>query len=107
MSSIPLTNKEQVMSDSHSPSALEILDSLLPLVTGVVLAAPMFPGFLLTVPALLLATVVVVAPLVAIAALAALAGAILAIPYLLVRAIRSVRARWAARMEPARTAMAI
>jgi hypothetical protein len=56
----------------------------------------MLPGFLLTVPALILFAVVVLAPLVAVTALVTLAGAILAIPYMLVRWIRSIRSRWAA-----------
>jgi Flp pilus assembly protein TadB len=49
------------------------------------------------VPALILFTVVLVAPLVVVAALVTLAGAILAIPYLLFRSIRSIRSRRAAR----------
>jgi hypothetical protein len=87
------------MSSSSTPvptPASEIVESLLLLVTGAVLAGPMLPGFLLTVPALILFAVVVLAPLVAVAVLATLAGAILASPYLLVRAIRGIRSRRAA-----------
>ena len=88
------------MTDTRTPTGLEIVDSLLPLATGAVLAAPMLPGFLLTVPALLLATVVVVAPLVAFTVVITLAGAILASPYLLLRALRGARSPFA----PARRA---
>ncbi len=50
----------------------------------------MLPGFLLTVPALILFAVVLLAPLVLVAAMVTFAGAILAIPYLLVRSIHYV-----------------
>jgi hypothetical protein len=80
-------------SQSKLPTAFELLESVLVLITGAVLAAPMLPGFVLTVPALILFAVVVLAPLIAAAALVTLAGAIVAIPYLLVRSIRRVRTR--------------
>jgi hypothetical protein len=82
---------------SDLPTALDMLESVLVLITGAVLAAPMLPGFVLTVPALILVAVVALAPLIAGAALVTLAAAILAIPYLLVRSIRTIRAR---RMAP-------
>jgi hypothetical protein len=78
------------------PYGLEMLESVLLLITGAVVAAPMLPGFTLCVPALVLLAVVVVAPLAAAAALVTLAVATLAIPYLLVRSIRSIRSRRAA-----------
>ena len=68
---------------SGLPPAFEMVESILLLISGAVLAGPMLPGFLLTVPALILFTVVLLAPLVVVAALVTLAGAILAIPYLL------------------------
>ena len=70
-----------------------MVETLLLLITGAVLAAPMLPGFLLCVAGLILLAVVVLAPLIAAAALVMLAGAILAIPYLLVRSIGSIRSR--------------
>jgi hypothetical protein len=80
-------------SSIHVPPASEIAESVLLLITGAVLAGPMLPGFLLTVPALILFALVVLTPLVAVTTLVTLAGAILAIPYLLVRWIRSIRSR--------------
>jgi hypothetical protein len=82
---------------SDLPTALDMLDTVLVLITGAVLAAPMLPGFVLTVPALILVAVVALAPLIAGAALVTLIGAILAMPYLLVRYIRGIRSR---RMAP-------
>lgn len=77
------------MTRSDRPTALEMFDSLLPLATGLVLAAPMLPGFVLTVPALITMTVIILTPLVAMAAVVALAAATVAVPVLLVRAIRT------------------
>ena len=78
---------------SDLPTAFEMLESVLVLITGAVLAGPMLPGFTLCVAGLMVMAIVVLAPLVAAAALVALAAAIAALPYLLVRSIRSVRAR--------------
>lgn len=84
------------MTDAHSrsglPTAFEMLDSVLVLVTGAVVSAPMLPGFVFCIPGLILLTVLVLAPLVAAAAVVALAGAVVAIPLLLVRRILSRRA---------------
>jgi hypothetical protein len=84
------------MTDTRGPSdpatAFEMLESVLLLISGAVVAAPMLPGFTLCIPVLLLLAVVVLASLVAAAALVTLVVAILAIPYLLVRSIRSHRA---------------
>ena len=91
-------------SQSDPPTAFEMLEGVLLLITGAVVAAPMLPGFLLCVPALVLFGVLVAGPLVAAAALAALAGAILAPPYLLVRSIRGRRrSRLGPNEAPART----
>jgi hypothetical protein len=85
--------KEYVMRDqSDLPTALDMLESVLLLITGAVLAGPMLPGLLLCVPGLIFVAAVVLVPLVAVAALVAFAGAILAMPDLLVRSIRSRRA---------------
>ena len=86
------TNMEQ----SDLPTAFEMLESVLLLITGAVVAAPMLPGFTLCVPGLILLAVVVLAPLVAVAVLVTLAAAILAIPYLLVRSTGRLRSRRAA-----------
>ena len=101
MSSSSTALPTSVMTDapgrSDLPPALEMVESILVLISGAVPAGPMLPGFLLTVPALILFAVVLLAPLVLVAALVTLAGAILAIPYLLFRSIRSIRSRRAAR----------
>jgi len=100
MLAITSTTEEHVMTDARGkpelPTAFEVLESVVLLITGAVLAAPMLPGFALCVPALAAVAVVLVAPLVAAAALLALAGAILALPYLLVRSIGSIGRRRAA-----------
>ena len=75
------------------PTALDMLDSVLVLVTGAVLAGPMLPGFTLCVAGLIVLAAVVLVPLLAAAVLVALAAAILAMPYLLVCSVRSIRAR--------------
>jgi hypothetical protein len=76
---------------SDPPTAFEMLESVLLLISGAVVGAPMLPGFTLCVPVLVLLAVVVLASLVAVAALVTLVVAILAIPYLLVRSIRTIR----------------
>jgi hypothetical protein len=63
------------------------------LVTGLVVLAPILPGFLLCIPGLLLAAFVVAVPVIALVLLV-LAGSILVMPYFLVRFL--VR-RWSAR----------
>jgi hypothetical protein len=78
-------------SQSELPTAFEMLESVLLLITGAVVAAPMLPGFTLCVPALAAVAVVVLAPVVAVAAVVTLVGAILAVPYLLVRSLGSIR----------------
>jgi hypothetical protein len=79
--------------ESELPTPFEMGESVLLLITGAVLAAPMLPGFTLCVAGLIVLAVVVVAPVVAAAALITLAAAILAIPYALVGSIRSIRSR--------------
>ena len=79
--------------DSDEPTVLEMLESVLLLISGVVVAAPMLPGFTLCVPALILLAIVILVPVLAAAALGTLVVAILAIPYLLVRSIRSIGSR--------------
>jgi len=81
------------------PTLLEVLEGLVVLISGAVIAAPMLPGFTLCVPVLAAVAIVVLLPLVAMAAIIALVGAIVAIPYVLVRsAVVSLRTRRAARM---------
>ena len=81
---------------SDEPTVLEMLESVLTLITGVVIAAPMLPGFTLCVPALATLAIAVLVPVLAIAALATLVGVVVAIPYLLVRSIAGIRSRRAA-----------
>jgi hypothetical protein len=75
---------------SGLPTALDVLESVLILITGAALAGPILPGFTLCVAGLIVLAVAVLAPLVV---LVTLAGAILAIPYLVVGSIRRIRAR--------------
>ena len=80
---------------------LEMLESVVILIGGAVVAAPMLPGFTLCIPALIVLTVAILVPVLAAVALATLVGVVLAIPYLLVRSVRSVRShRTALRLEP-------
>ena len=80
------------------PTAFEMLESVLLLITGAVVAGPMLPGLLLCVPVLVTVIVLVLVPVIALTALLALAGALLAMPFLLVRSVRGLRSR---RAEPA------
>ena len=74
-----------------------MLESVLLLITGAVVAAPMLPGLTLCVPALVLLAVAVLLPIIAVAALATLVGVVPAIPYLLVHSIGDIRSRMADR----------
>jgi hypothetical protein len=78
---------------SDEPTVLEMLESVLLLISGAVVAAPMLPGLTLCVPALVLLTVAVLVPVLAVAALVTVVVGVLAIPYLLVRSIRSISSR--------------
>ncbi len=82
----------------HEPrTAFELFESVTDLISGAAVGAATLPGLTLCVPALGMLVAVVIAALAAAAALVTLAGAILAIPYLVVRCIRSIRTRRAAR----------
>lgn len=73
-----------------SKSPFEMIEEAVVLSSGVAVAAPMLPGFLLTVPMLISVAVVAALPLVIaglVAAVVMLAVAILAVPVLLVRSI--------------------
>ena len=74
---------------SDEPTVLEMLESVVLLITGTVVGAAILPGFTLCVPALVLVGL----PLLAVAALVTVVVGILAIPYLLVRFIRSIGSR--------------
>jgi hypothetical protein len=78
---------------SDEPTVLEMLESVVLLITGTVVGAAMLPGFTLCVPALVLLTIAVLVPVLAVAALVTVVVGILAIPYLLVRSIRSISSR--------------
>jgi hypothetical protein len=92
---------------ADEPTVLEMLESVLLLISGAVVAAPMLPGLTLCVPALALLAVAVLVPVVAAAALVTLVGVVVAIPYLLVRFIRSVRSHRAARSPEPVSVMAV
>lgn len=81
---------------SDEQTVLEMLESVLILISGVVVAAPMLPGFTLCVPVLATLAIALIVPVLAAAALATLVGVVVAIPFLLVRSIGSVRSRRAA-----------
>jgi hypothetical protein len=70
---------------------LDAIESALLPITGLILSAPVLPGFLLCVPALSMVAFVLLVPLAVVALLLAVAGTLLAIPVLLVRAVRSRR----------------
>lgn len=78
---------------SDQPTAFEMLEGVLLLITGVTVSAPMLPGFLLTVPVLVSVTIVALLPVVALALVAALIGTIVMVPVLLVRSLGNLRLR--------------
>src|SRR5690349_9055048 len=85
-------------SEPKLPTPFEMVEALILSVLGIAVCAPVFPGFLLSVPALVFFGVAVIVPLVAAAALVALvalAGAVLAMPFLLARSILRRRRRHA------------
>lgn len=79
------------------PTVLEMLETVVLLITGTVVGAATLPGFTLCIPALIAVTFAVVVPVIAIAVLATIVGAVVAIPYLLVRSIGRIRSHRAAR----------
>src|SRR5277367_6755730 len=88
---------------TETPTALEIFDVLTELVTGLVVGATIFPGFLLCVPGLVFFAFLLAIPLVAgaLAVLAAvLAGSAVATPFLL---IRFLSRRWRSRVSAERS----
>jgi dolichol kinase len=90
-----VTGEARTYPRSDLPTGLEIAGSLSLVPVAVFTCATVAPGFLLCVPGLLLAVLVISIPLLVVAAvgvLAALVVAVLATPYLLVRSMR--RLRW-------------
>ena len=78
---------------SEPATPLEMGEELLMLVTGVVITAPMLPGFLLCVPVLGALAFAVIIPLAAVGLAFLALGAALAAPVLLFRAARALRPR--------------
>jgi hypothetical protein len=89
---------------AEPPTLLEMYDEVSVLFTGVVVLAPLLPGFLLCIPGIILfASPLLV--LVVVAAVLMLAGAVVAMPYLLVRFLvrrlqAALVARHGAELEP-------
>jgi hypothetical protein len=81
---------------SSLPSTSELVEGVLFYPVALVVSATIFPGFILCIPGLLFVTVVVLVPLVAVAIVVVLAGAVIAAPFVLVRAVRGLRERRAA-----------
>ena len=88
---------------SELPPVGELLEGIALVPLGVFIAATVFPGFLLCVPALAFVGVVAIVLVAADTILVVLAGAILATPFALVLLARSVRRLsedlWAARLS--------
>ena len=78
---------------SSLPSTSELVEGVLFYPIALVISATIFPGFILCIPGLLFVTVLVLVPLVAIALVVGLAGAVIAAPFVLVRAVRGLRER--------------
>jgi len=97
------------MKNRSDPATLgEAWDGMQVFLTGPVLAMGIVPGFLLCVPGLVLFGAALVLPLVLLAIVITLVGAVLAAPFLLVRAIRGQARRYRRRQprsaRPARAA---
>jgi hypothetical protein len=83
---------------SELPTAAEMLESVLLVPIGFVLSVTVFPGFLLCVPGLCLLALMLAVPVVAVALVVVVAGvaltvaaALVALPRLLIQAIRARR----------------
>ena len=76
---------------SELPPAADMLEGIALVPPTIFIAATIFPGFLLCVPALAFVGVVAIILIAAVTVLVALAGAILATPFVLVLLVRFVR----------------
>jgi hypothetical protein len=75
------------------PTTSELVEGVLFYPIALVVSATVCPGFTLCIPALLFGTLLVIIPLAAIALVVALAAAVLAAPFVLVRAVRGLNER--------------
>lgn len=81
---------------SSLPSTSELVEGVLFYPIALVVSATIFPGFTLCIPGLLLATALILIPVVAMAIVALAAAAVVAAPFLAVRGVRALRERRAA-----------
>lgn len=86
---------------SELPPAADMLEGIALVPPTIFIAATIFPGFLLCVPALAFVGVVAIILIAAVTVLVALAGAILATPFVLVLLVRFVRRHAIGTPEPA------
>jgi hypothetical protein len=84
-----------MMTDSHTHNLPDLFDAVTELGTGVFIGATIAPGFLLCIPGITLAALVILAPVLALA-LVALAGAVVMMPFLL---LGFALKRWSARIK--------
>ncbi len=83
---------------SSLPSTSELVEGVLFYPIALLVSATIFPGLTLCIPGLILFAALVLIPLVAIALLVVVVAAVFAAPVLLVRAVRALRERRAARV---------
>jgi Flp pilus assembly protein TadB len=82
---VPVNASAGGRAQSDSPTALEMVEEIVDLTAG--FATALMPALLLAMPCILL----VVVPLVILAVPLTIAGAIVALPYLLLRSVRRLR----------------
>ncbi len=78
---------------SDLPSTSDFLDNLDFFAIALVVSATIFPGLTLCIPGLLFVTVLIAIPIVAVVLVVGLAVAVVAAPFVLVRAIRGLLER--------------
>jgi len=78
---------------SDLPSTSDFLDHLDFFPIAMVVGATIFPGFILCIPGLLFVTVLIAVPIVAVLLVVGLVAAVVAAPFVLVRAIRGLLER--------------
>jgi hypothetical protein len=78
---------------SSLPPTSDLVEGILFYPIALVVSATVFPGMTLCIPGLLFVTVLVLIPLVAIAIVGLLMAAVIATPFLAVRAVRHLRER--------------
>jgi hypothetical protein len=78
---------------SDTPSTSELIEGVLFYPIALVISATIFPGLTLCIPGLIFVTVLILIPIAAMAIVVLLAASVVAAPFLLVRAVRGLRAR--------------